>query len=108
MPPEIRARGSRDTDSSSGGRTLMDRLTLAFRGVRFAYVPGTIVLDVPSLDVGPGLTLLTGPNGAGKTTLLRLAAGVERPDAGSVAVGGFDLWRDEVEARRPLGYVPEQ
>ena len=86
----------------------MDRVTISFRGVRFAYRPGITVLDVPELDVGPGLTLLLGANGAGKTTLLRLAAGVERPDEGTVTIEGRNLWTDEVRARRPLAYVPEQ
>ena len=37
---------------------------------------------------------LVGPNGAGKTTTLSMATGLLRPDAGSVHVQGFDLWRD--------------
>ena len=39
---------------------------------------------------------------------LDVAAGVERPDKGTVAVGGADLWTDEVRAREPMAYVPEQ
>jgi ABC-2 type transport system ATP-binding protein len=76
-------------------------------GVRFAYEPGAPVLDGLDLRLGPGLTLLLGPNGCGKSTLLKLVAGVEHPDAGRVAVLGHDLWKDEVEARRPIAYVPE-
>jgi ABC-type multidrug transport system ATPase subunit len=86
----------------------VDQITVSFRGVRFAYRVGITVLDVPELDIAPGLTLLLGPNGAGKTTLLRLAAGVERPDEGTVTIGGRDLWTDEVRARQPMAYVPEQ
>jgi ABC-type multidrug transport system ATPase subunit len=86
----------------------VDQITVSFRGVRFAYRVGITVLDVPELDIAPGLTLLLGPNGAGKTTLMRLAAGVERPDEGTVTIGGRDLWTDEVRARQPMAYVPEQ
>lgn len=86
----------------------MDRVTISVRGVRFAYLKGIMVLDVPELDVGTGLTLLLGANGAGKTTLLRLMAGVERPDEGTVEIDGRNLWTDEVSARGPLAYVPEQ
>ncbi len=75
--------------------------------VRFGYGDGPAVLDGVDLRIGAGLTLLVGPNGCGKSTLLKLAAGVEPPDAGRVSVAGFDLWRDEVPARRPLAYLPE-
>jgi ABC-type multidrug transport system ATPase subunit len=80
---------------------------ISLRGVRYSYGPGGAGLDCPELDLGPGLTLVLGPNGAGKSTLLRLAAGIERPDAGVVAVAGHDLWREEVAARAALAYVPE-
>jgi ABC-type multidrug transport system ATPase subunit len=81
---------------------------ISIRRVRFAYRAGITVLDIPELDLGPGLTLLRGANGAGKTTLLRLAAGVERPDEGTVAIDGHNLWIDEARARGPIAYVPEQ
>jgi ABC-type polysaccharide/polyol phosphate transport system ATPase subunit len=42
-----------------------------------------------TFDVAPGDSLgLIGPNGAGKSTILSLAAGLSRPDAGSVTVTG--------------------
>ncbi|MCC6191098.1 MAG: energy-dependent translational throttle protein EttA [Anaerolineales bacterium] len=48
-----------------------------------------LILDQLNLDVPPGsLVGVIGPNGAGKTTLLRLIAGVEKPDAGQVTIGG--------------------
>ena len=76
-------------------------------GVRFAYRPKGFVLDIPALRFEPGLTLLLGENGAGKSTLLRVAAGVERPDTGTVTIGGHDLWVEEVAARSLLAYVPD-
>jgi iron(III) transport system ATP-binding protein len=80
---------------------------IELRGVTFGYDRGRATLEVPSLDIGPGLTLVVGPNGSGKSTLLRLLAGVEAPHTGTITVGGRDLWRDEVAARRLLAYVPE-
>ena len=44
---------------------------------------------------------LMGPSGSGKTTLLNLIAGIDRPDAGSVAVAGTDVTKlSESEAAR--------
>lgn len=75
-------------------------------GVDFAY-RGRAVFEALDLVVPRGLVLLLGPNGAGKSTLLKLAAGIEKPDRGSVRVLGHDLWTDEAEARRALAYLPE-
>ncbi|MCY4391039.1 MAG: ABC transporter ATP-binding protein [Chloroflexi bacterium] len=59
-----------------------------FEGVRFAYGDHP-VLDVPELRFAEGrVTALLGPNGSGKSPLLRLLAGLERPAAGRVLVGG--------------------
>ena len=80
---------------------------IAFRDVEFSYDGVRPALDVASLDIGPGLTMVVGANGSGKSTLLRLAAGVERPRRGTVSVDGHDLWREEVAARRSLAFVPE-
>jgi sulfate transport system ATP-binding protein len=44
-----------------------------------------------SIDIPAGsLTALLGPSGGGKSTLLRIIAGLERPDAGTVEIGGSD------------------
>jgi iron(III) transport system ATP-binding protein len=58
-----------------------------------------------TLSLEPGATLgLLGPSGAGKTTLLRLAAGLERPDAGRVLLGGRDAAAVPPRERR-AGFV---
>lgn len=75
--------------------------------VRFAYRSDEPVLEDAAAEIGCGLTLLLGPNGCGKSTLLKLVAGVEHPSRGRIFVGGFDVWKHEVEARRLLAYVPE-
>ena len=48
-----------------------------------------------------------GPNGAGKTTSLRMIAGLLKPDEGEVRYGELDIWTHPREARRSVGYLPE-
>ncbi|WP_144127925.1 ABC transporter ATP-binding protein [Catellatospora sichuanensis] len=50
---------------------------------------------------------LVGPNGAGKTTALSMAVGLLRPDAGSSAVFGVDMWSDPVRAKALIGVLPD-
>lgn len=59
-----------------------------------------------SLQSGECLALF-GPNGAGKTTLLRLVAGLLRPTAGGVFVGGRSL-REDAGARAQVGLISHQ
>ncbi|MFD8964006.1 ABC transporter ATP-binding protein [Streptomyces sp. NPDC059568] len=44
-----------------------------------------------------------GPNGAGKTTLLNLIAGTDRPDQGTIVLGGADITRTATAKRSRLG-----
>ena len=49
-----------------------------------------------------------GPNGAGKTTTMQMICGVLAPSEGVVRIGGVDLLENPIEAKRQLGYLPEQ
>jgi ABC-2 type transport system ATP-binding protein len=49
-----------------------------------------------------------GPNGAGKTTTIRMVTGVLRPNEGSIFIGGHDMLRDPVSAKRHIGYIPDR
>lgn len=80
---------------------------LELREIRRSY-DRQPALDGVSLSVEPGEVLgLVGRTGAGKTTLLRVAAGLLKPDRGSVAVFGLDPWQRPLEVKRRMGYVAE-
>jgi ABC-type multidrug transport system ATPase subunit len=51
---------------------------------------------------------LLGPNGSGKTTLMKIVATLLEPDAGQVEMQGIDLVTQKHEARRMLGYLPQE
>ncbi len=59
-----------------------------------------MAVDGVDLEVAEGefFTML-GPSGSGKTTLLRVIAGFERPDSGTVELGGTDVTRQPPYAR---------
>ena len=67
-----------------------------------------IAVDGISLDVPAGSFYgIVGPNGAGKTTTLSMATGLLRPDFGTAAVHGVDVWQRPLEAKRLMGILPD-
>ena len=62
-----------------------------------------------SFGVQPGEVLgLVGPNGAGKTTTLRMLAGIIPPTSGQIRIGGQDLAKQPIEAKRQLAFFPDE
>ena len=51
---------------------------------------------------------LLGPNGSGKTTTILMLLGLTEPTGGSVRVLGFDPFRQPLEVKRRVGYLPDQ
>ncbi len=68
-------------------------------GLHKAYGQLAAVAGVDLEIAGGEFFTMLGPSGSGKTTLLRLIAGFERPDAGSVELGGTDVTREPPYAR---------
>lgn len=48
-----------------------------------------------------------GPNGAGKSTTMRMVTGFYPPTSGTVRVGNFDMEAQPIEAKKLMGYLPE-
>jgi ABC-2 type transport system ATP-binding protein len=91
---------------------MADDAVLVAEGLRKSFTVGArqvMALDGIGLRVRPAaVTGLIGPDGAGKTTFMRLAAGLLVPDAGHIAVLGFDATRDALQVQAALGYMPQR
>ena len=68
-----------------------------------------VAVDDVSFSIADGETYgLLGPNGAGKTTTISMVVGLLSPDAGSVSIGGLPMTPSARDARRLVGYVPQE
>jgi len=87
---------TRAADEISHGAPSVEPL-VAIRNLAKFYVRGGQVIPVLTdinLDVYPGdFVALMGPSGSGKSTLLNLIAGIDKPSAGEIHVGGIDIAR---------------
>lgn len=67
-----------------------------------------VAVDGVSFSVEKGEVLgFLGPNGAGKSTTMRMVTGYFEPTAGTISVGGVDMLTDPEQAKKFLGYLPE-
>jgi len=65
-------------------------------------------VDDVTFTVQPGDILgFLGPNGAGKSTTMKMVTGFLPPTAGTARIGGHDIREAPLEAKRLLGYLPE-
>jgi len=69
----------------------------------FDLLPVLRQLDL-SIARGEFVALL-GPNGSGKSTLIRLLAGLSKPTAGTITIGGWELPREAAAVRAQIGLV---
>ncbi|WP_411134803.1 ABC transporter ATP-binding protein [Streptomyces sp. C10] len=86
----FRRRRGAATATAERADPVSDALTL--EGVGREYRRGAVALHPVDLVVPRGRFLaVMGPSGSGKSTLLQCAAGLDRPTAGTVRIGGTDL-----------------
>ncbi|KKO19691.1 MAG: ATP-binding cassette domain-containing protein [Candidatus Brocadia sp.] len=65
-------------------------------------------VDHISFEVEQGEILgLLGPNGAGKTTTMRILTCYMPATSGTATVSGYDVFRDSINVRKNIGYLPE-
>ncbi len=107
MTPESAVDAHRWTRRADVGGADTDGVDLTAVSHGFA---GTAVLREITLSINRGEVLaVIGPSGTGKTTLLRLLSLFERPNEGTVRIGGRDVWalsdRDRLAVRRRIGMV---
>ncbi|MEO9649250.1 MAG: ABC transporter ATP-binding protein [Roseobacter sp.] len=64
---------------------------VSLHGVTKSYGDDVALDDVTMTIPDGSFVVLLGPTGAGKTTTLRMVSGLDKPDAGTVAIGGVDM-----------------
>ena len=66
-------------------------------------------LNDVSFEIGEGEVVgLLGPNGAGKSTAMNILTGYLSTSSGKAYVGGIDILKDPIGAKRLIGFLPEQ
>lgn len=69
---------------------------------------GRVAVDRLNFEVAAGeIVGFLGPNGAGKSTTMRILSGFMPATSGSAIVAGHDVFRESLEVRRKVGYMPE-
>lgn len=81
---------------------------VATHGLSKRYGRDTALEEVHLRVPEGAVYVLVGANGAGKSTTLKVLMNLERPDAGTAEILGFDTAREGPEARAQVGYVPER
>jgi ABC-2 type transport system ATP-binding protein len=81
---------------------------ISIQGVTKTYGK-KVAVDNLSLEIAGGeFFAVLGPNGAGKTTTIKMLAGLLRPNSGKLLVGGVDVQKDPIGAKKVSAYVPDQ
>ncbi|RJQ83047.1 ABC transporter ATP-binding protein [Amycolatopsis panacis] len=88
----------------SGTDTGFGASSVEVRGLVRRFGPATVLDGVDVTIPASSFFCLLGPSGCGKTTLLRIIAGLDRPDAGTLSVGGTDHTTTPAH-RRPTNLV---
>ena len=87
----------------------MSEFNLSIRDVSHCYAKGQKAVSSLSLDVAKGEVYgFLGPNGAGKSTTIKLLSGIMELQEGNILLGDFSIRDNPLDAKRILGYVPDE
>ena len=80
---------------------------ISTQGLTKKYQKATVLKNI-NLEIQPGEVIgYIGPNGAGKSTTIKIMTGIIPEFEGEVNVLGFDVRTQALEAKRKIGYIPE-
>ena len=81
---------------------------ISFQHVSKTYQGKVKAVDDLSLEVSSGeIVGFIGPNGSGKTTSIKMMTGILQPDEGKIQIGGIDMLRFPIMAKKKIGYIPD-
>ena len=85
-----------------------DKHLIEVKGLTKVYGNKTAVDNVSFKIRNGRIYGLLGSNGAGKSTTMNIITGCLSPTEGTVLINGYDICRQPIEAKRQIGYLPEQ
>lgn len=81
---------------------------IQIKNVSKSYKKGKKVIDNLNLEIKNGEIFgFLGPNGAGKTTTIKMMTGILEIDQGKILIDGEDITNNPVEAKKAIGFVPD-
>ena len=87
----------------------MSDLALSIKGLKKTYAGGFEALKNIDLEVKKGdFFALLGPNGAGKTTIINIIMSLVNKTEGKVKVLGHDIDTNLEEAKKQIGFTPQE
>ena len=97
-----------DFEKKDHGSAAADEKIISVKNIvkRFGSI---YALNDVSFEIGKGeIVGLLGPNGAGKSTAMNIITGYLSSSSGEVTVGGRSITEEPLEAKRMIGFLPEQ
>jgi len=97
-----------EIDRENQGECLIRSTSIKLSGLSKDYGKQTAVSNL-NIEIPTGeLFGFLGPNGAGKTTTIKMITGLLEPTNGVAEINGINMWKNPLEAKKRIGYVPDQ